>query len=122
MPEAPIAAVCLAIISCCALVTTFALCLTARELRQTLWRVNALLPSAGRAVRVASRSVQRINRWVTRADQAAQHVEGVIHRACEAATQALDRWTALRGGDRGWRGSRVTNGARAEPRQHHRHR
>ena len=99
---------------------TVTLFVTARVLRTTLRRVDVILPEAEQALREARYSLRQARRLLAKGDRAAQHVESVVHRACDAAAAALERIVQLKGSVEHFVMGRLGNGAGAEPRHHHR--
>lgn len=120
MSESLLATVLLGVIGLCLIIVTGAIVSTAHELRETLRYLNALLPEARRAFHDAHRSLQQVQGFLTRANRATRHLERVIQQLCGAASDTVDRWTHLTDTAKGWWSQRFGNGARAEPRQHHR--
>jgi len=106
MPDASLLFVYLTVISGCAVAMTVTMVWTARDLRGTLRRINALLPSAERALRDVHGALDHVRRMLMRADQASRRVEGVVRHACDSAEDTLNHW--------------LGNKAGADPRRHHR--
>ena len=120
MPEASLTVVFLGMSSLCLVATTLTIMVTARDVRQTLRRANAMLPDAQQTLSEARHSLQTLHRIFKGATQAAEHVEVVVHQACESASDTLDRLAVLKGRVGGFWTEQFGNGTRAEPRRHHR--
>ena len=120
MAESPLTLLLLAINSVCLALTAMAVVITARELRTTLRRLNAVLPEADRALREARRSLHHVRRITASGHQAARRVETVVHRACDIASDALERLAWVKSQTEHVLFGRVGNGTRGEPRPHHR--
>ena len=99
--------------SVCLLVATAALIVAVAELRGTLRRVNRVLPEARATFR-------ELHHLLGRANSASRHIEAVVHHACEAASDALDRVSHFGGDAERFFTKRFGNGAGAGPRRHHR--
>jgi hypothetical protein len=59
---------------------------------------------------------------LARGDHATRRVEVVLHRACDAASEVIESLVHLKGRAQHLFMGRSGNGARVEPRSHHRHR
>ena len=77
-------AVAAGIASVCLLVMTAILWITAQDVRRTMRRANAALSRCDRIAR-------DVQRFVVRTDHAARQLEGVMRRACEAASGVMDQ-------------------------------
>ena len=122
MTNAPLVAVCLGLISLCLMTLTIILFVTALDLRRTLHRINAILPEAGQTFHEAARALAHVRRLISRVNVAAREVEGVVHRACETASETLEE-VALAGQRARLAFTKwVGNGAGAEPRSNGKHR
>ena len=104
----------------CLIIITVTVVMTAAELRSTLRRLEAVLPDAGEALRELRRSSRQVRQILTRANMATRSVEGVILRACEAASEALERVALFKESAQQFWATRFGHGAGAEPRPHHR--
>lgn len=115
MAESTLLLALLTISTLCLVAITIAILLTSRELRQTLRRVNALLPRADRAL-------QEVHRLLTTVNTAAGHVETMMQRVRHAMSTTLEHvqgWTSQV--ERLWV-NRFGNGAGAASRHQHRRR
>ena len=113
MSDAPITLIFLGVITVCLIAITVMLLLTMRDLRRTLERLDALLPTGHQVLRQARVILSHANRAV-------HGLEAVIQHACETATDAMaevDRW---RQKARSLFIDHVGNGARLEPRRQYR--
>lgn len=110
----------LGVIAVCAVTLTVCVLATARELRDALRRLRTALPEAERTLREARHALRQTRRLLARGDHAARQIEAVILRACEAAADALGRLTRVREAATHLFTARTGNGARGEPRPHHR--
>ena len=122
MPDTPITVILLGVIAVSVLIMTGAMLVAVWDLRKTLWRVNAMLPSADQAIREAHRSLQQMRHLLTTTNHVTRHIETVIREVCDAASDTLERLVLLKGRAQDFWRARFGNGARAEPRQHHRRR
>ena len=86
----------LTIATLCLLTVTITVVLTAAQLRATLRRLDALLPDAGEVLAQLRRSSRHVRRLLTRADAASRQVEGLVLRACELASETLERVSSVR--------------------------
>ena len=112
----------LSLATACLFIMTLAILMIAGDLRLALRRLNAMLPEAAQAVHDARRVFRLGRRLLARADVAAGHVQGVIHQACDAATDALGAIGRVQTRTQMFWAKRFGNGAGAEPRRHHRRR
>ena len=122
MAETPLLTVFLGVICLCLISLTAVLLVTARELRLTLRRINAMLPDAGTTLHEAGRALIQLRRLVSRANVAAREVETVVHRACEMASETLEQFDLARERARAAFTKWVRNGAGVEPRSNGKHR
>ena len=120
MPEASLWLLGLA--TACLFIMTLTILVLSAELRLALRRFNAILPEAAQAVHDARRIFRQGRRLLLRADVAAGHLQGVIHQACDAATDALGALGRVKERTQMFWTKRFGNGAGAEPRRHHRRR
>ena len=79
----------LAVIALCLIVITVLAIRTAAELRRTLRRINALMPSAGRTLRETGELLASTTRI-------SQHVESIIEKASGAASETVDGLLGLK--------------------------
>ena len=122
MSNTSLVLICLGVISTCLVTLTAVLSLTARDLRRTLHRINAILPDASRTFHETARAVTQVRQLLTRANVAVRGVEAVVHRACDAASETLEQ-VALAGQRARLAFTKwVGNGAGAEPRSNGKHR
>ena len=110
----------LSLATLCLVVVTVTIVTTAAELRGTLRRLDALLPDAGMALRELRRSGRHVRQLLTRANMATRSIEGVILRACEAASEALERVALFKASAQQFWAARFGHEAGAGPRSHHR--
>jgi len=110
----------LGVISVCLIAITAMLALITQELRVSLRRLNAMLPQADRVFREAHRALHLIRQVLTTPNQAAHRVETVIHQACDAASEVLERFNGFRAHAGRLFTSRFGNGTRAGSRSQHR--
>ena len=110
----------LGVIAGCAVAATACLLTTARDLRAALQRLQTVLPEAEGALRESRHALRQARRLLARGDNASRHVETVILRACEAASEALERLGQMRTAATHLFHARTRNGTRAEPRPNHR--
>ena len=120
LTDSPLALFLLALNSVCLGLMAVTVVLTARELRDTLRRLNAVLPEADRTLREARRALHHVRRITASGHHAAQRLERVVHRVCEAASDALDEMVSVKQRTIHALLGRFGNGTRAEPRPRHR--
>ena len=101
------------LVSLCLLVTTITFVLTARDFRQMMRRMSAVLVSAEKTLRETHQLFHRLS-------GAVRHVETLVHEACDAASETAERIMALKARAQEFLAHQFGNGARAEPRSHHR--
>lgn len=106
----------LVVVSVCAVVMTVTVVIAAKDLRQTMQRLNALLTQCDHTVHDARRTLGQVHELVARTNQAARHVEGLIHKACEATSDAIERVAVFKERTEEWWTERFGNGARSGPR------
>ena len=104
----------------CLVVVTVTVVMTAAQVRSTLRRLDALLPDAGEALRELRRSGRQVRQILTRTNMATRSVEGIILRACEAASEALERVALFKESAQQFWSARFSHGAGSGPRSHHR--
>ena len=109
----------LVVVSACALVMTVTIVIAAKDLRRTMRRMNTLLTQCDHTIQDARRTLGKAHEVVARTNQAARHIEGVIHKACEAASEAIERVTVFKERTEEWWTERFGNGARSGPRHGH---
>ena len=122
MTTSPLLTVLLAAITGCLVALTLTMMWTARSVRLTLSRVNAILPQADQAMRAARHSFLRVHRMLVRVDRAARQIETAVKAACRPLLQVVDQVEHWRHHTGTWLTHLVGNGAGSEPRQHHRKR
>ena len=110
----------LGVIAVCAIALTVCVLATAQELRDALRRLDAVLPEAEGALREARHALRQTRRLLSRGHNATRHVEAVVLRACEVASGALERLGRVREAATHLFTMSTRNGARGEPRPHHR--
>ena len=110
----------LGVIAACAVSLTVCVLTTARELRNALRRLDAVLPEAEGALREARHALRQTRRLLARGHNATRHVETVVLRACEVASEALERLGRVREAATHFFTMRTRNGTRGEPRFQHR--
>jgi hypothetical protein len=120
MTEAPLLLVLLGVIAACAVTATACILTTARDLRAALRRLHTVLPEAEGTLRETRHALRQARRLLARGDNASRHVEAVVLRACEAASEALERLGRMRAAAAHLFHARTRNGAGAEPRPNHR--
>ena len=125
----PLVLIWLAVMSLSLLIMAVALVVMARAVRTTLSAIDRLLPDVAHTFRESRRSVRQFRHWIVVLQRATQQVHGVIQRACDLATDAVDQWEGVQ--RRVWslwsgrgHGARDHhgNGARVEPRSQARRR
>ncbi|MBI3022068.1 MAG: hypothetical protein HYY59_08730 [Candidatus Omnitrophica bacterium] len=119
MPESLPVTMLLGIITCSLVTLVITALLIAREFRETLRRVNALLPRAGRTLDEAHRSFQQARHLLTKANRITQEMETVIHETCDAVAETLGRFKSWRERAQSFLKEHVGNGAGVDPRRHH---
>ena len=112
----------LGVMAACFVAMTLTVAFTARELRHTLRRVNAVLPGADRTLREAHHCLQVVHQLISRTNTSMRQVETVVHQVCGAASDLVERWAWLKQRAEALWTVRMGNGTRAEPRSHHRRR
>jgi hypothetical protein len=110
----------LGVIASCALMLTVSLISTAAQFRRALCRLEAVLPQAQCALEEARRALRQSRKLLNRGDNAGRHVEAVVLRACDVATEALERLGEMRKAATHLFTMRTRNGARGGPRSHRR--
>ncbi|MBI4343065.1 MAG: hypothetical protein HY599_06830 [Candidatus Omnitrophica bacterium] len=110
----------LALAAICLVAITITVIVTAVQLHATLRRLNALLPDAGQVLAELRRSSRHVRRLFTRADAASQQVAGLVLRACELASEMLERFSMVRDYVQQAVERRLGHRAGAEPRPQHR--
>src|SRR3989338_3573474 len=110
----------LVVIAACAVALTVCVLTTAREFRNALRRLDAVLPEAEGALREARHALRQTRRLLSRGDSATRHVEAVVLRACEVASGALERLSRVREAATHLFTMSTRNGTRGEPRFQHR--
>ena len=120
LTDSPLTLLLLVLNSVCLVLIAIAVVLTARELRDTLRRLNTVLPEADRTLREARRALHHVRRIAVSGHQAAERLERVVHRVCEAASDALDDMVSVKQRTIQALLGRFGNGTRAEPRPRHR--
>ena len=118
--ESPLALSLLVLNSACLALIAAAVVCIACELRDTLRRLNVVLPEADRTLREARRAIHHVRRITASGQHAAQRLERVVHRACDAASEALDQMVSVKQRTIHALLGRFGNGTRAEPRPRHR--
>ncbi len=97
------------VVSVCLLVMTATLWVTARDVRRTMRRAGAVLSRCDRIAR-------EVQHFVVRTDQAVRQLDGVMHRASEAAAGVMDQVESWQEAAQTWWthsfGSRVRPGPR----------
>ena len=91
----------------------------ARELRRTLQRIQAMLPSCECAVQEARGTLTEARQLLARANEATRHVESVIHKTCDAAAGIVDQVVHWRDVAHTWWGARFGNGTKARSHRAH---
>ena len=122
MADAPFVTIFLGLISICLITLAIILLVIALDLRRTLHRINAILPDAGTTLHEAGRALVQVRRLISRVNVTARDVEGVVHRACETASETLEEFALARQRARSAFTKWVGNGAGAEPRSNGKHR
>ena len=120
MPESTSAIILLCLVSLCLLAMTVTMVVTAREFRETLRRLNAILPGADDAVQEARQSLREMHQLLARVNTASRKVEAVVHDACEAVSGTIGQVARWRRTARTFLKEHLGNGAGADPRRHHR--
>ena len=119
MTDSALTVLLLGVIAACAVAATACILMTARDLRAALRRLNTVLPEAEGTLRETRHALRQARRLLARGDNASRHVEAVILRACEAASEALERLGHVREAATHLFTMRTGNGTRAEPRPNH---
>jgi hypothetical protein len=120
MTDPSLSAALLGVIAVCTVALTACVWTTARALRAALRRLDTVLPEAAHVLREARHALRQTRRLLARGDNAGRHVEAVVLRACEAASDALERLTRVREAATHLFAARTGNGTRGEPRPNHR--
>ena len=107
----------LAVIALCAVILTATLLVTASDMRRVLRRVTLILPEAEEALRQTNRSLTHLRKLLTHANSASQRVEAVVHQACDAASDALERVNAVKDRVMDFLSGHAGNGAGVGPRR-----
>lgn len=105
------------VISGCALVLTAAVWMAARDLRQTLRRLNRLLASSQAVSRQASRALHHVEQICGRASQTTRQVDTVIRKVCEGASDLFEQAASWRQRVQTFWVRQVGNGAGLGPRR-----
>lgn len=122
MDESLFPVILLGTMTVCLLAITVTMVSTARAFRAMLRRLEALLPDADQALRDVPASLRHVRRLLARADWVTEHIESIIHQACDTTSRALEDVSALQRKAQGFFATRFGNGARVELRSHHRRR
>ena len=112
----------LAVSVLCLVTLVMVVLVTARDFRQTLRKINEVVPQAGRTLQEARRSLEEAHQLLARANVASQKVEAVVHGACDAISGTLSQLTLWRKEAGRFLKGHGGNGAGADPRRHHRRR
>ena len=120
MAESWLVVVLLGVVSLSVVAMTAILFVTARDFRRTLQELRAMLPNCDEAVHEARRALGEVRHLLKRTDNAARHVETVVHRACQAASEAIERFVFLKERAQTFLAERFGNGARSGPRRQYR--
>ena len=120
MPESWWVVILLGVMSVGVLVMTVTVLLAARDLRRTVRQASRMLPDCDKAVQEARRTLMSIRQLLARADHATRQVEGVIHKACDTASEVIGRVVFLKDKAEDFLAGRFGNGARSGPRQRYR--
>ncbi len=119
-PDATLVVLLCGIMSVCAMILTAVVCLTARDVRRTLRRVNALLPTCDQTLREIHRAVGEAHRVLVRSNRITRSIEEVAHLATQATLNVIEpimSWkTRLESLFAGQGGN--GHGARSGPRRH----
>lgn len=119
MPESLPVIMLLGIITCCLVTLAITAVVSAREFRETLRGINALLPRAGQTLDEAHRSFQQVRQLLTKANRVTQATETVVHETCDAVAGTLSRFKSWKERAQAFLKEHVGNGAGADPRRHH---
>jgi len=110
------------VLSGCAIILTAVACLTARDIRRTLGRVNELLPTCDQVLRDLHHTAGQAHRVLVRSHRIVHSIEDVVRVTTHAALGVIEpilswktRMESLFSGHDG-NGQR----ARSEPRRHRR--
>jgi hypothetical protein len=120
MDELTLGLALLGVIACCALLMTFTVVSVAAQFRRALSRLERILPEAQRALHEAQGALRQSRKLLSRGENAGRHVEAVVLRACDVATEALERLSQMREAAAHLFTLRTRNGARGVPRAHRR--
>ena len=120
MIDASLGLALLGVIAVCTVMLTACVLTTAGELRDALRRLHTVLPEAEGTLREARHALRQTRRLLARGDNATRHVEAVVLRACEAASDALGRLARVREAATHLFTARTRNGTGGEPRRSHR--
>ncbi len=121
MAETRLVILLLALITVCLIVLTVSLLTLIAEFRGIAKRIHQVLPEAERMMRDARDSLHKTKKLVTRVDETARAVDGIVRQACVSAADALDRIASIKAkAESFFTGhSGNGNGTRAEPRRRH---
>ena len=122
MPESTSAIILLCLVSLCLLAMTVTMAWTAREFRQTLRRLNVMLPRADRALHDAGRSFHQARQLLVHANRATRRIEGAVRLACDTTLDTVHHVALWKRRLQGFLHEHAGNGAGADSRRHHRRR
>ncbi|MDP3723587.1 MAG: hypothetical protein Q8R91_08845 [Candidatus Omnitrophota bacterium] len=120
MPSTPLTFALLGLVSVCFLIITVTGVVVAYEVRQTLRRINRLLPAADQALREAHQAFRQGGRLLLRASEATEQAEAFVRQTYDTASKTLGQVVRLPRQAQRWLSRWMGNGAGAESRLRHR--
>ena len=120
MAETSLIVVLLGFISICTVAVTMVLAITARDVRRTLRRVNAMLPRCDEAIRDFHHAMSQAHQVLRHATQITRHIDAVVSKACTAALDVLEPVLTWKDRTQAFIAEQFGNGARSGPRRHDR--
>ena len=107
----------LGVISICLLTMTLLFLIASRNLHQLTLKIHTLLPACEEAFKEARRTLVETRELVSRTSKTTHHVEEVIHRTCDGASELLDQFALLKERAATFFKERFGNGSRPKPRR-----
>ena len=120
MSETSLIVVLLGLITICMVALTTVLSMTARDVRRTLRRINAMLPRCDEAIRDFHHAMGQAHQVLRQATQITKYVEAVVSKTCTAALEVIEPVLTWKGRAEAFFIERFGNGARSGPRRHDR--
>ncbi len=121
MTESNVMVLLLSLVTACTVTTTAIFLMTAGDLRRVLRQINRFLTDCDRACKEAERTLGVARQLLSRTDEAAEQIQGVVEKTCGLAELALGQIPFLKGKIVSlWPGHPGNGGSRSRSRKVHR--